>query len=258
LRVFSGYFTGAFYDAVRQQNLPGSSWDDSVSLENVSFENLRFAGKYGRMDIGGATQHSTFTNVTINNCSAITDEVSTDWIYDANRVDDGGANTQNGAFRLAFGKATLNGLTFTNNYVDFHYQGMYISKTGGNTMANITASNNRISNTKHNAIGIHNFTGNLTINNNIVKNCLDAVSPEETDPDVWTEGGERALRFSKGTNATVVISGNRISNAYKQVIYYGGSTDILSGTYSITDNYYNGLKLADATGTDVSFNITHD
>ena len=105
-------------------------------------------------------------------------------------------------FRKGTTTATVfNDVVFTNTGVNGLQKGLEVISG-----KNVTIENNFIENIRHNAFSIYgegyDFSGNIIVRNNII-----------------TYGGHRAIKFSDGANATILVENNTIYDAYKFVAY---------------------------------------
>ncbi|MBR1987915.1 MAG: right-handed parallel beta-helix repeat-containing protein, partial [Clostridia bacterium] len=247
------YFEGKFiarstwhaddtYDPVKGFISKGHS--QVIVLNNVKFENLNFVGATGRLSFFMHLGKSE--NLVINNCSFTTDEIESS------------NNVENAAIMItttSTGEAKNS--TFTNNRIDGHAMGIYIAN--GDT---VTIQGNAIKNTRHNGIAVQytdnkTLTGIILIENNNVSNCLDQVSKTETDPNVWAENGERAMRIGFAKDATIIIRNNQFNNTYKQVFAgISGENNYVNTNIRIYNNYYDDIKLDHFIETDELFIIS--
>lgn len=239
--------TVGIYDAVREiwcNETTNCGYMNHLAMENLKFTRLNFEGPDGIIECYTEQQitDSHINNISVNNCSFITEQPN---------------SSSMAAFRMTGEELVYKNVEFRNNFVDGHFQGTYVINT-----TNAIYENNVIQNTKHNAFALQSqggnyFTGDLIVRNNIIKNCLDGVSKDETDPEVWKTQGERAMRIGCGKNATIIISGNKFYNCYEQIAATVSATPLQNCTYSIINNTYNDVKIPNLEGNKQTFIITH-
>lgn len=234
--VFTGSFTirsthiygDENYDAVRgvQCINTTTSYYSKVNLNSVCFENMNFRGESSQINFGyynDAVAH----DVTFIRCSFSNN--------DSDLTSGGGV----AAIRLAADNSgKYNDITVDSCCFSSCYQGVYIQCGDG-----IEVINSDFDGTEHNAIAVQSstdsFSGSVVIRNNHISNTND-----------------RAVRFGKGSEAEIEVSGNAFSNAADTDGQLLKSETLASCTYSFSSNTYDGQPLEDVSGEDFSWTVT--
>lgn len=233
-------FTGSFrirsthiygdgnYDAVREVECVNTttSYYSQVNLNRVWFENMKFSGESSQFNFGyyndAAAHDVTFIRCSFSN-------------NDSDLTSGGGV----AAIRLAADNSgKYNDITVDSCCFSSCYQGVYIQCGDG-----IEVINSDFDGTEHNAIAVQSstdsFSGSVVIRNNHISNTND-----------------RAVRFGKGSEAEIEVSGNAFSNAADTDGQLLKSETLTSCTYSFSSNTYDGQPLEDVSGEDSSWTVT--
>lgn len=234
--VFTGSFTirsthiygDENYDAVREVQCINTttSYYSKVNLNSVCFENMNFRGESSQFNFGyyndAAAHDVTFIRCSFSN-------------NDSDLTSGGGV----AAIRLAADNSgKYNDITVDSCCFSSCYQGVYIQCGDG-----IEVINSDFDGTEHNAIAVQSstdsFSGSVVIRNNHISNTND-----------------RAVRFGKGSEAEIEVSGNAFSNAADTDGQLLKSETLTSCTYSFSSNTYDGQLLEDVSGEDSSWTVT--
>lgn len=234
--VFTGSFTirsthiygDENYDAVRDVQCINTttSYYSKVNLNSVCFENMNFRGESSQINFGyyndAAAHDVTFIRCSFSN-------------NDSDLTSGGGV----AAIRLAADNSgKYNDITVDSCCFSSCYQGVYIQCGDG-----IEVINSDFDGTEHNAIAVQSstdsFSGSVVIRNNHISNTND-----------------RAVRFGKGSEAEIEVSGNAFSNAADTDGQLLKSETLASCTYSFSSNTYDGQPLEDVSGEDSSWTVT--
>lgn len=231
-----------FYDGIRGNNASnGVGFNLKYRIDNLKFTRLNFEGSNGRIWIKSDGVLSLLKNITIENCEFTTQTVNST------------TETINNASIHLFGykdkvylkQQTLQNVNIKNNKISGHTIGVYMRVVEG-----VTITNNDISKSYHNLIGVYDSTGVFTISNN---NLSDSFGTKPTR--------ERAIRFNNMTNSTITIENNNFTNCYEdrtesqegyQVCKAGNLSE---STYSVSNNNYEGILLESISGSEEEFII---
>ena len=216
------------YNDVQDQNDDGNidegdyAWLDHVNVKNVTFKNLNFTTKRGRLLVLNQYANN-FENVTIDNCSFEAEEA---W---ENELD--GNTFQSSAIHIDVKENTdvvRKNITVKNCLIDGHFQGVRIAN-----VENVTILNNTIKNVDNSAVNLHgNFSkGEVVIDSNKI---------EKT--------GDVAIRFNKLANANVLLENNTMTEAVDSNGKYLKTEICEAGsTLNTKNNMLDGVKLEDQT-----------
>ena len=234
--VFTGSFTirstyiygDENYDAVRDVQCINTttSYYSKVNLNSVCFENMNFRGESSQFNFG------YYNDAAVNGVTFLCCSFSNN---DSDLTSGGGV----AAIRLAADNSgKYNDITVDSCCFSSCYQGVYIQCGDG-----IEVINSDFDGTEHNAIAVQSsidsFSGSVVIRNNHISNTND-----------------RAVRFGKGSEAEIEVSGNAFSNAADTDGQLLKSETLASCTYSFSSNTYDGQPLEDVSGEDSSWTVT--
>jgi len=203
-----------------------TAYVDHITLENITFQGLKFTGNKGRLLIYDRVGASV-KGITIDSCSFTTDAV---WSYIENSAERG--NARSAIFMAVKTGDKLENSVVKNCFIDGHFQGVYIADA-----KNAVISNSVIKNTTHNAIAlqasdtytdISYTTGDIFIVGNVIENT-----------------GDRAIRFNTCREANISIVSNIFVDACdsdNELIKSQASTDTM---LAFRGNTFNGVALAD-------------
>lgn len=207
----SAFNGGLIYDAVRgmdyMQADQRGKHASHISLTNITFQNLNFAGSNGLIYVDSTYQDSQVS----------TFETST-------------AQQHKAAIYLSCSQTgDIKDVVFENNTISGHYQGIKIDN-----FENAIVDNNKFINITDNAIGIYGevdqdnyFTGLIIVKNNSLES-----------------GTGRAIEFNKGYGAEIVVSSNYIVNFCNQNGETMQFVDLVGETkYSLIDNFYKSMAI---------------
>ena len=157
-----------------------------INVINVSFENMNFEGKNGRM-LFAYEVDADVSNIDFINCTFETDEI----FYQKD------STIGFGAIHIEVRLGSIAGIEIEDIIIENcefngHYQAINIRRVN-----NVKILNNTIKNTEHNAINLQGFgtKGDILIKGNIIENTQD-----------------RAIRFANLENAQVVVENNTFVN----------------------------------------------
>jgi len=240
LRVCSQSYTIApsiaQYDAVREtDNVPRYV---NMNIDGLVIKNFKFSGAEGRIAMKNVStnQSMKFKNITITNNSFVLDANESLSVKEPFNQSTQSATSLLNAATVLY--TTLldkfENITYTNNYVSNHFQGITTMNVDG-----ISIKNNVVNSTLRQAFTVQNttyyFTGTIEISNNIVNTTVD----------------DRAIRFGVGGAATIVVKDNQFNNCapegslLKTQKAYAG----MSCNYTFTNNTYNGNTITDDSGS---------
>ncbi len=204
---------GIVYDAVRgmdyMQADQRGKHASHISLSNITFKNLKFAGANGLIHVDNRYEDSKVVGLTIENCTFLTLT----------------PHQHKAAVNLSCKqKSNMQDVNFVGNSVYGHYQG--ISITG---FENALVDNNYFGDLAHNAVGIYGdgdteegFSGVVVIRSNTIKN-----------------GSSLAIEFIKGVDAEINITSNHIANFCTESGAIIQFSELVGATkYSLVDNFY--------------------
>ena len=177
------------YDPVRKITITdtNNSFYSYIDIDGIKFYNMKFTDG-ARLYFHYSSLDCHAKNIEIEKCSF----TGLDSLTSSN---DNQAIKFNADIPADLGRMFEN-LKISNCVIKTYNQGIYTQ-----SLNSVSVSGCNISDVKHNAIAIQNselpFTGSVLIDNNTIKN-----------------GTDRAIRFGKGDNATIVVSNNTIENAH--------------------------------------------
>ena len=193
---------------------------DHITLEGVTFENMKFSGAKGRVFIGTETEEK-IKDLTFTNCIFETEESyvnSRNSGYAAIVI----THRDNGV------KPTRENITVNGCEINGHYQGIYIDQ-----IKNATVTNNIVQNTDHNAFAIQaDVTGDILIDGNYVVNT-----------------GDRAIRFGTCNDVEATISNNMFVSAVDGENEIFKTQPSENTTVTFISNGYEGVEIEDDTYT---------
>lgn len=216
----TSYNGGYYYDAVRlidySQEESGGKHASHITINNITFENLSFEGSNGLIYMDNVYEDSSLANMTVRNCSFKTDS----------------PHTYRAATHLGCAhRGNIKNITFANNFVSGHYQGIRLDSFDSATVAN-----NTFEKIFHNAVGLYGnngeeqyFTGTVSVRGNTIN-----------------DGQNRAIKLYKGIDAIIIVENNKIanfSNDSGEVIQLGMLTG--ESKYSIFNNSYKSTTLTE-------------
>lgn len=210
------------YDPVRGINIidTNNSFYSYINIDGIKFYNMKFT-EGSRLYFHYSSLNCHAKNIEIEKCSFTGLESSKEKTqaikFNADITDESGRMFEN--------------LKISDCVIKTYNQGIYTQ-----SLNNVTVSGCDISDVKHNAIAIQasqdtfTFTGSVLIDKNKIKN-----------------GGDRAIRFGKGDNATIVVSNNTIENAHDKKNEVLKAETLTNCTHEFVNNEYVGKTLKEKT-----------
>ena len=199
-----------------------NSFYSYINIDGIKFYNMNFTDG-ARLYFHYSSLDCHAKNVEIEKCSFT-------------GLDSLQSNNDNQAIKFNADITDASGRMFENLkisdcVIETYNQGIYTQ-----SLNNVTVSGCDISDVKHNAIAIQAsqdtipFTGSVLIDKNKIKN-----------------GGDRAIRFGVGDNATIVVSNNTIENAHDEENQVLKAETLTDCTHEFINNTYVGGSLNEET-----------
>ena len=210
------------YDPVRDITITdtNNSFYSYIDIDGIKFYNMKFSDG-ARLYFHYSSLECHAKNVEIEKCSFTGLESSKEKTqaikFNADITDTSGQMFEN--------------LKISDCVIKTYNQGIYTQ-----SLKNVTVSGCDISDVKHNAIAIqasqdkYPFTGSVLIDNNKIKN-----------------GGDRAIRFGVGENATIVVSNNTIENAHDDGNEVLRAETLTKCTHKFVNNTYIGETMKEVS-----------
>lgn len=210
------------YDPVRNITITdtNNSFYSYINIDGIKFYNMKFA-EGARLYFHYSSLDCHAKNVEIEKCSFTGSESSKE-------------KTQAIKFNADITDASermFENLKISDCVIKTYNQGIYTQ-----SLNNVTVSGCDISDVKHNAIAIQAsqdkfpFTGSVLIDKNKIKN-----------------GGDRAIRFGVGENATIVVSNNTIENAHDDGNEVLKAETLTNCTHEFVNNTYIGETMKEVS-----------
>lgn len=210
------------YDPVRDIWITdtNNSFYSYINIDGIKFYNMKFA-EGARLYFHYSSLDCHAKNVEIEKCSFTGSESSKE-------------KTQAIKFNADItdaSKRMFENLKISDCVIKTYNQGIYTQ-----SLNNVTVSGCDISDVKHNAIAIQAsqdkfpFTGSVLIDKNKIKN-----------------GGDRAIRFGVGENATIVVSNNTIENAHDDGNEVLKAETLTNCTHEFVNNTYIGETMKEVS-----------
>ena len=214
-----------YYDGVREMYIKdGSSFNLNYKIDNFTITGFNFEGANGHIFINSQVTYTNINNLQLIKNSFITTEVNE------------GNNINHSAILLKANQPEIiKNVVIKNNIITGHTIGSYNA-----SVYNLKITNNIISQTKGNLIGVHYATGeNIIAGNTLSENAKQI------------ETRERAIRFgSTGSTsvANVIIEGNTFIDCREDRTADGEGYQVMKGgsfentTYTVANNTYASSK----------------
>ena len=210
------------YDPVREITITdtNNSFYSYINIDGIKFYNMKFTDG-ARLYFHYSSLNCHAKNIEIAKCSFTGLESSK-------------ASTQAIKFNADITDASermFENLKISDCVIKTYNQGIYTQ-----SLNNVTVSGCDISDVKHNAIAIQAsqdkfpFTGSVLIDKNKIKN-----------------GGDRAIRFGVGENATIVVSNNTIENAHDDGNEVLKAETLTNCTHEFVNNTYIGETMKEVS-----------
>lgn len=210
------------YDPVRDITITDTndSFYSYIDIDGIKFHNMKFS-EGARLYFHYSSLDCHAKNVEIEKCSFTGLESSKEKTqaikFNADITDESGRMFEN--------------LKISDCVIKTYNQGIYTQ-----SLNNVTVSGCDISDVKHNAIAIQAsqdkfpFTGSVLIDKNKIKN-----------------GGDRAIRFGVGENATIVVSNNTIENTHDKNNEVLKAQPLKNCTHEFVNNTYIGKTMKEVS-----------
>jgi len=220
-----------WYDVVRDKAT--NNFYQQMKLTNVTFNGLTFEGENGRITMKAASDdYSEISNIEVSNCSFKTTSIEN-------------PEMKSGAILVETtnGEKLNKGFVIKNNHIEGHYKGFDTRGIG-----DVTIVGNTFKNLVHHGVTLLSYAttaqdrGFITITGNTFDTCWDTAAENNND---FYNYGQYGVRLQYMLNTEITISNNNFKNVNKQMIK---GTTMNNCTYTFTNNYYDGEKVADTSG----------
>lgn len=245
-----------YYDTVRnieylqndadENTVPFKSNYESVSVENIKFENLTFNGRYSRIYFKAEKRikNATANGITVNNCKFLEND---------NRIIDKSNKSHDSSGTIfkdnvaaimleSFDANFFSNVTVTNCEITKYYLGVKAQD-----IENITVSNNKLTNIEHNSIQILGSIGNeswettptyasgvINVEKNVIHNTRNQV-----------------FKFFYTKNANITLKDNVATDCgwiyNPTTVYIKEVTNKNATTFSDINNRFNGTLIPNET-----------